>query len=133
MRRETWDTELMMYIHAVESTPFAWGEFDCVTFAAGCVEAMTGNDLMATIRGSYQNERGARRLLSSFGGLRAAISSVLGEPISPLLARRGDVVTANGPHGETTAVCIGARYIMTGTHDLVTGSMAGAIAAWRVE
>jgi len=71
-------------------TPFAWGEHDCVLFAAGAVQAQTGLDRLAGYRGRWTSARGAARVLASLGGLQAAVDSVL-TPIAPAMAQRGDV------------------------------------------
>ena len=44
MRTPYWRSALAAYIAETMRKPFAWGLHDCALFAAGAVEAMTGND-----------------------------------------------------------------------------------------
>lgn len=81
---------LVAYIAARMRAPFAWGDNDCVTFAAGAVKAQTGRDPLGAIAARWSTARGAGRVLRKFGGMEAAVSSVL-SPIAPAMAARGDV------------------------------------------
>jgi hypothetical protein len=56
------------YLADAASRPFDWGEEDCFLFPANWVRARTGRDGAARWRGSYADERGARRLLARSGG-----------------------------------------------------------------
>lgn len=58
-----WRSRLSAYVAACHPVPFAWGTHDCVLFASGAVEAMTGIDLAANVRGQYADRSGARRVL----------------------------------------------------------------------
>lgn len=90
--------------------PFAWGVFDCAAFAAGAVWALTGENPMADLAERYADEASGRRLLRELGGLEAAVTARLGEPLAnKLLARRGDVVLFDaGEQGISLGVCEGA-------------------------
>ena len=67
-RHIDWLPRLSDYIKANRNKPFVWGERDCMLFAAGCVEAMTGNDLAAPFRGTYSTAREALEFLKKNGG-----------------------------------------------------------------
>lgn len=131
-RVANWTAALQAKIEASKAKPFVWGENDCFTFAADCVFAITGEDKMAKRRGKYKTELGANKMLKRVGGVEAAITSELGEPMAPAFAQRGDVVYFVGAMGETAGVCIG-RMIASPT---LTGvgftSMQLAKKAWRV-
>ncbi|ATC25215.1 DUF6950 family protein [Caulobacter vibrioides] len=81
---------LHAYVASHMRTPFAWGQHDCVLFAAGAVQAQTGEDPLRAYRGRWASERGAARVLKRLGGMEAAVNTVL-QPITPAMAQRGDV------------------------------------------
>lgn len=127
-----WQTALYAQIEAFNATPFAWGTHDCCTLAADCVLAMTGVDQMAGYRGGYKTAAGATRKLAKAGGMVAAITAELGEPIAPLLAQRGDVVCFSSPLGDTCGVCVGSTIAAAGLDGITHTPMAQAFKAWRV-
>ena len=43
-RLRDWRTRLAAYLAAGRAKPFAYGEHDCARFAAGAVEAVTGDN-----------------------------------------------------------------------------------------
>lgn len=81
---------LHAYVASHMRTAFAWGQHDCVLFAAGAVQAQTGEDPLRAYRGRWTSERGAARVLKRLGGMEAAVNTVL-SPIAPAMAQRGDV------------------------------------------
>lgn len=70
-----------------------WGSHDCVTFAADCVKAQTGEDPLGDLRGSYDSPLTAAKVIKGMGAnsLGDALAKHLTE-ILPGDARRGDVV-----------------------------------------
>lgn len=127
-----WQIALYAQVEAFNTLPFAWGTHDCCTFAADCVLAMTGTDQMAGYRGGYKTAVGAARKLAKAGGMVAAISAELGEPIAPALAQRGDVVCFSSPLGDTCGVCMGSTVAAAGMAGVVFTPMTLAYKAWRV-
>ena len=85
--------------------PFVWGVHDCCTFCADAVQAITGVDVMGTLRQRYQSAFEALALTQELGGLQAAVSSVLGEPCSPALCTVGDVLLLRNEGREVVALC----------------------------
>lgn len=87
-----WRSALADYINDVAGKPFAWGEFDCALFAAGAVQAMTGEDFAAPYRGNYRTLAGGLKRLKADGFDNHAdfAASVL-EEIHPSHAQVGDV------------------------------------------
>lgn len=81
---------LHAYVASHMRTPFAWGAHDCVLFAAGAVQAQTGQDPLGGYRRRWTSERGAARVLKRLGGMEAAVDGVL-PSIPPATAQRGDV------------------------------------------
>jgi hypothetical protein len=132
MRRHyDWQLRLEAFARERLSMPFAWGRNDCATFAADAVQAMTGERLLADLRG-YADERGAARLIGAAGGLRAIACQALGEPVSPCFARPGDVVLLLAQGRETLGICNGPTVCGPGAEGMLNLPMADAVAAWRV-
>ena len=111
---------------------FSWGGSDCCLFVCDGIEAMTGTDPGARWRGLYLSEKGARRVLRDNGGVRGLASLILGEPIPPPLAGRGDVVLIDTPDGEALALCIGANIAAQGATGIEFHPPSAAKAAWKV-
>lgn len=116
------------------TTPFAWGSWDCVTFAAAAVHALTGVDHLSGLA-AWNGPLEAARLLRDLGGLRAAVTSRLGEPFLPGLACAGDVVLTTDPNAddgrELLAVCHGPYLIAPGATGLCVLPLTSGICAWR--
>ena len=95
IRRGDWESRLVRFIASRRDEPFAWGRHDCCLFAADCIEAMTGVDPAARLRG-YSDRRGAVAALRGFadGGLAGVMSAIAEElgaaEVEPDFARRGD-------------------------------------------
>lgn len=132
MRLDGWDTLLFQHIKSRAKMPFAWGEHDCVMFAVGCAQAMTGVDLAESYRG-YETQLQAARIIQDAGGFRELVTLNVGPEISPKLARRGDWVMISQGDSLALAVCIGSDAIAPGKDKLVSVPMSEAIAAWRID
>jgi hypothetical protein len=110
-RLDGWEGRLFDYLKDAAPRPAKWGRNDCVLFACDAVEAMTGVDLVAEIRGKYKSRAGAVLEIAAVAGRR---SSVVGEwkpsleeaievvaaefglqEIAPAFARRGDLLIAD--------------------------------------
>ena len=114
-------------------TPYAWGQHDCALFAAGAVEAMTGIDFAAEFRGKYEDEDGARRLLTSLGcGDVGDLASRYLPEITPAEARRGDVVMIEGQLGPFLAVVDGRTAVGPSARGLTHTPVELATRAWGV-
>ena len=130
-RREDWPARLARYVDAHRDTPFGWGSFDCVLFAAGWVREATGADPTAGL--VWTDERSAQRVIKSVGGLRAGVESRLGDPVSAALAWRGDVVLHEMSRRPGLGVCVGAEVAAPSEDDgLMFVPMSAARMAWRV-
>jgi hypothetical protein len=135
-RRSDWEKRLDDYIRSVQRIPHCYGEHDCALYVAGAIEVMTGEDLMADLRGQYRDEETAYTLLTEAHGgtLEGACRDRLGEPVAPLLARRGDVVL--GPWGEDGGEVLGlvvsSRISTVTAAGLRLQRLGEARLAWRV-
>jgi len=67
-----WVARLSEYIRSHRDKPFVWGERDCMLFAAGAYQAMTGKDVAEPYRG-YSTAQEAKRVLRSHGGAAALV------------------------------------------------------------
>jgi len=137
MRVPDWPERLEAYLADCRTRPFAWGEHDCVRFAAGWIKQATGTDPAPQTRGGYHSSDTAMRTLwrcYSTADLLAAVTAVLGPPLdSPRLAFRGDVAAVSTPDGPALGVVVGARIAcLARPAGLTFPSLARAIAAWRI-
>jgi hypothetical protein len=129
-RREDWAEALADYLDARRDVPFAWGENDCASFAAGAVQAMTGEALQIP---QVESAAAYLHFLRDHGPLDAIVDDTLGERLpSPAFAQRGDVVLLFLDERATLGVCIGVEAAAPGPDGMLTVPMAAASAAWRV-
>jgi hypothetical protein len=131
MRLADWQLRLAEFVKARAPMPFVWGENDCCLFVADAIEAMTGADPAAPVRG-YDSALGAHRLIEGAGGLRELVSQLLGEPVSPLMAGVGDAVLLDNEGRELLAICNGTSAIGPSESGLAVLSMEAARVAWKV-
>lgn len=129
MRLPDWEDRLVAYLAAVASKPHVYGDHDCALHGANAVFAQTGRDHGTLFRGRYRTELGAARALRKYGAgdLIATFDRHL-EVIPPALARRGDLVLAQGSIG----VCIGGEAMFAGTAGLERIARGEWSRAWRV-
>lgn len=119
-------------ISAARTKPFVWGEFDCATFAADCVRAISGKDILGGL--SWSTEQGAAKIVARAGGMRAIMSERMGQELPPSHATTGDVVLITDPLTGLDAFAIHA-----GDHVLAVSANAGlvsmpvtaALCCWR--
>jgi hypothetical protein len=130
-RHNDWQLHLEAFVRERWTTPFSWGSNDCVLFAADAVQAMTGERLCPELRGQ-RDVRACLRVLRDLGDVRGIATRALGEPISPLMARIGDVVAVKTGKREALAVCNGGNALLPGPRGVAVYPMRDALAAWRV-
>lgn len=126
-----WFCALDAFVAERRDMPFKWGANDCFTLAADWLVKVRGEDLMADLR-VYSTMLGAYRLLEQNGGVLAAATSRLGDPIQGSFAQVGDVVMAR--HGDdrlSLGVCVGGHIAVPGDDGLVLVPITAAEAAWR--
>lgn len=107
-RLDDWRARLAAEMDRQRRMPFEWGKQDCaIGFAAGIVQALTGEDLARGYRSKYASPRGAAKLLAEAGAesLGDFAANLLPE-IHPAFANVGDlgVIEADGPIGQ--ALCM---------------------------
>lgn len=129
-RREDWAERLHDYLDERRDVPFAWGTNDCASFAAGAVQAMTGESLQIP---QVESAAAYLHFLRDYGPLDAIVDDTLGERLpSPAFAQRGDVVLLFVDERATLGVCIGVEAAAPGQDGMLTVPMSTATAAWRV-
>lgn len=131
-RYEDWPERLNAFLESARPVKFKFGLHDCATFAAACVHELTGEKVGAAWLEAYSNAREAMRLIET-NGLLSMVSESLGDPVSPLFARRGDIVLYQHPdHGNALAVCVGVDFAAPGNEFLEFAPMDLALHAWHV-
>lgn len=130
-RLPDWEDRLAAYLAAKAGEPFAWGVNDCALFACGAIEAMTGDHPGARFAGTYDDAKGAAKVLRLVGeGTLAKTFSSSFPEVSPGMAQRGDVVEAQGAVG----ICMGAfgLFLADADHGIIRLPRATFTKAWRV-
>lgn len=91
MKLQGWESRLNSVIEDYLEKPFVWGENDCLLFMADCILAISGVDIMADWRGSYDSEETAyAKLKEETGGSFLPAFSGMTSVGLPW-AQRGDV------------------------------------------
>ena len=133
-RRDNWRAALSAYLTQMRATGFVYGKSDCACFAAGAVEAMTGIDPMAEIRG-YASIAGAHGALKQTGArdLADLLARSFAE-IHPSEARYGDLglFETDGPFGYAIGVVTGERVMAMSENGLDSLDRAGMARAFQV-
>lgn len=92
MRISAWEDALVNYIAIKRHEPFDYGVNDCCLFAAGAVEAITGEDPMSEFRGKYDSLKTSLIAIRDIGAgtLEATMDSKFPE-VGIGNAQRGDL------------------------------------------
>lgn len=119
-RLDDWPERLFEVIDEARHKPFKWGEWDCTTFAAACVEAMTGEDPMSEFRDRYEDEESGKEALKELGGgsLYSVLKRKFGKPVPVAFAQRGDLALAKTEQGPTVFVVLGEKMVGPGDEGL---------------
>lgn len=137
-RFQDWPARLEQAVESWRDRVFAWGSADCACFVCHCIEATTGVDLFAEVRGRYDDPVSAVDAIRGVAGSEAltvedAASFYLGPPlVSPLLAQRGDVVSVSTAGGPALGICIGRDAVYAAPAGITTVGMPDWLRAWRV-
>jgi hypothetical protein len=104
MRISTWEDALADYIAIKRHEPFEYGVNDCCLFAAGAVEAITGEDPMPEFRGQYDSLKTSLKVIKEIGAgtLEATMDNKFSE-VAISHAQRGDLAF----FGESVGVVMG--------------------------
>ncbi len=136
MRLPDWLDSTNSYLETCRAKQFVWGEHDCCLFAAEVAKRITGIDYAQDFRGHYSTEKGALRAIRKYGSgnLPDTVNKYLGEPVPPLLLRRGDaaLMEVDGLIGYAIGVCWVGGLVYVGQHGLVSMPLSYAVSGWRV-
>lgn len=104
MRISTWEEALSNYIIIKRHEPFEYGVNDCCLFAAGAVEAITGEDPMSEFRGKYDSLKTSLKAIKDIGAgtLETTMDGKFPE-VAIGHAQRGDLAFFN----ESVGVVVG--------------------------
>lgn len=133
-RRPNWRVYLDGLINERLRRPFAWGSNDCALFAADAVEAVTGVDPAAGLRG--MSVRQALRYVESAGGIFRLVPDAL--PLLPnaSLAIDGDIAMIEQQARGTRRLALGVvhdgRILGPSRLGLAGVPMHRAIQCWGV-
>jgi hypothetical protein len=128
-RLPDWEARLRAFLVAEKDRPYDWVNH-CLIFCAGAVEAVTGADLSAGLRGRETTAVGARKRLRALGFAtpEELLDSLL-PARAPAFARRGDLVMgADGVPG----LCLGGRAAFVGEAGLLVVRGHDWARAWSV-
>lgn len=91
-RLPDWERRLALVVEHHIEVPGTWGVADCLLTVADAVEAVTGVDPAAKIRGVYSSELGAAKLMRrrKCADVEAVLAKLF-PPVGRLMALRGDV------------------------------------------
>lgn len=127
-----WELRLSLLVTQRLAEPFAWGENDCVLFAADCIEAMTGIDTVAQLRGQWASQGEAVRAIARVGGLNAAVERMGFTKVPPLFAQRGDLVLHRRDGTDALAICLGDKLAGPSESGLLFFGLENGVKAWRI-
>lgn len=138
-RKHEWPELFSEFLLSHASTSFAWGTNDCAVFSADGMEAMTGTDPMADLRGYTTEAEAMQRIADVTGGksLEDAavwIASKYGftERTHTLLAQRGDLVLYR--NGDTLACGLvhlnGRDIVSPGPKGIIRMPLSSAYRVW---
>lgn len=125
-------------VHQRAPLPFAWGLRDCAMWAFDAVQATTGRDPAADLRGAYRTAGQALRLLRSLGGLQALATARFGAAVPLATAGDGAVVLlkptvcagSSAGHGALGVLWRGL-VVAQGDLGLVWVPKSAALACWE--
>jgi hypothetical protein len=137
-RKPDWQSALSEYVIACAQQPFRYGAMDCGLFVAGAMEAMTGVDVAAELRGKYTNRTQAFEAIrracgrKSMGAIADHLAAKFGiEEVAILSAWRGDAVQSRT--GRLGIVAMHGTEILTpAKFGLLRLPLEHAVRAWRI-
>lgn len=135
MRRKDWAARLNAYLQGVARTPYDDASHNCGTFAAGAVEAMTGEDFGAPYTNGVKTLAGqVKRLRKAGFETHVELAASLFEEIHPSHARAGDLAAfeVDGPLGVALGVVNGERTFVLRPDGLGTLETLTAARAFRI-
>jgi hypothetical protein len=139
-RTQNWEMRLDDWLKTRAGLEFTFGANDCCLFAAGAVEAMTGEDLAGKFRGKYRTKHGAQQVLKKYAGggvrelmVRMAADHGLIEAAPPMLTRGSVALILNDGRESLGIVDLtGMAIVAPGIVGMVRMPIDRAITGWLV-
>jgi len=143
-RTPHWATrEFHQFLVARAKTPFQYGTNDCSMFAADAIKAITGTDIAAEFRGTYNDAPSSLRAIHRItGGTTVEDAAVwiakkhgLEERQHPLTAQRGDLVLIPNADGTLIAGVVhlnGRHAVSVGENGVQRFSISTVKRAWKI-
>ena len=133
-RISEWRVALMQFLGEAARKPLSFGQHDCAIFAAGAVQAMTGEDFAEPFRGRYSTLADGLRLLKVAGhGDHVALARSCLPSIPVAEAMPGDLAVCDGDGVPALGVVQGAAvYVLQAQGGLGLIPLTSAIEAFRV-
>lgn len=141
MRFSDWETRLEAHLTSVWNNDFQWGVHDCALFAAGCIEAITGQDVATQFRGTYATEDDAYEVIQTFAGagLHALAEKIADTfkfvEVEANFAQRGDAALCEETERNVLGVIdfSGRSVMIAGIKGVVKRPLSCIKRAWRIE
>ena len=135
MKLPGWEQRLEGLLEAARAADLDYDQWDCCRLAARAVDLQMGTDLAEQFQRQYSSLHGALRVLADQGGLRGMVCRLLGDPLPPLLAARGDIVAI--PSGDPRfpmglGVCTGHQVATIAPAGFVLHDLGVATECWKV-
>lgn len=135
-RLSDWPERLAALLADRNAAPFEWGRTDCAMLAADVVQALTGQDPAAELRGRYSDDAGAEALIADAGSLGALAACVLaGQDIPecpPPFAQRGDIALVEWQGVQGLGVFTAEGVMVLGPSGLHAMPLSAVQRAWAV-
>ena len=137
-RRDNWPALLEAHLREWDSKPFAYGDADCVSFAASWLSRLGYADPLAGL-GKWDNAKEAARIYQALGGFAHAVAAQLHalgcDRIAPALAMRGDlVVVPAGAKERPLLAIVNGRFAEAHSDNgaVQVPFIETALSAWRI-
>lgn len=137
-----WEDALQAVLTRWQASTYAMHSSSCLHFAREIIISLIGGeplDALGVRLADVTTPLGAARLLHRYGDAAAIITAVLGDPLPPLLARRGDLAAVLEPDAEagrgdwSIGVVDGVLIHLTAhDHGLTVRPLQEARHVWRV-
>lgn len=134
---DNWKRHFYSAFQSRLETPFTYGVHDCCLGAAFLIKAQTGKDVSKLFR-EYKTEKGAYRVIASYGSMEKMIDSIGFKKISLSRVTEGDLVLARGifddwEEGIGIVDLGGLNVIFPGKIGWIRVPLLLSEIAWRVE
>lgn len=132
MRYDDWRPRLTAYLAGVSRTPFEYGKHDCALFAAGAVEAMTGEDVARGFRGYRTLKAGVKKARAKGFRDHVEIFAKRFDEVPVAMAQVGDVAIVPGDDGLAVGIVQGEQIYVAAPRGIGLVPLLTAKQAFRV-